>query len=172
MGHALDDLAKHNIWATAQLLSYCKKLDEATLNSTVPGSYGTILETLRHIIDSECSYLFRLTGAWAELPWNWDDPYDLDILAERAELLGRTMLTFLGNDVDTEKLGEARGDDGTIFAVPASIFITQIFHHANEHRAQIGTIIGSLGFDAPWVSAWEYSFETGRSTITVQGKGG
>lgn len=166
MGHALDDLARHNIWATAQVLTYCKKLDDETLNSTVPGTYGTILETLSHIIDSECSYLFRLTGSWGELPWKWEDRYDLDILADRAELLGRTMLEFLNTDVDTEKLGEARGDDGTVFAVPASVFITQIFHHANEHRAQIGTIIGSVGFEAPQVSAWEYSFETGRSWIT------
>lgn len=166
MGHALDDLARHNIWATAQILTYCRTLDDESINSTVPGTYGTILATLRHIIDSECSYLFRLTGAWSELPWKWEDSYDFDILTDRADLLGRTLLDFLSNTVDTEKLGEARGDDGTVFAVPAGVFLTQIFHHANEHRAQIGTIIGSLGFEAPGVSAWEYSFETGRSTIT------
>ena len=63
MGHQLDDLFNHNAWATAQVIAYCQGLDEAALNATEPGVYGTILETLRHTIDSEAGYLFRVSGA-------------------------------------------------------------------------------------------------------------
>src|SRR5687768_545812 len=62
MGHGLHDLAGHNAWATAQVLAFCRGLDGPTLDATVPGTYGTIIETLRHLIDAEASYLFRLTG--------------------------------------------------------------------------------------------------------------
>ena len=165
MGHALHDLVRHNIWATEQVLECCRGLDDQTLNSTVPGTYGTIIVTLAHTISSEASYLRRLTGAWDELPWPGEEPVVLDVLAERAATLATVWETFLAtDDVDTERLGEARGDTD-VFAVRASIFYTQALHHANEHRAQICTIIGALGHEAPDVSAWGYALATGRSWL-------
>jgi len=53
MAHALHDPVRHNAWATAQVLEFCRGLDEQTLNATVPGTYGTIIATLRHMIDCE-----------------------------------------------------------------------------------------------------------------------
>ena len=164
MGHALHDLAGHNAWATAQTLEFCRGLDQQTLDATVPGTYGTIIETLRHIINAEAGYLLRLSGAWPEYPWPRDEAAGLDVLSERAAMLASTWERFLADDVDTERPGEARGDDGELFAVPAGIFITQALHHANEHRAHICTILGARGIEPPDVSAWDYSFTTGRST--------
>jgi len=165
MGHGLHDLARHNAWATEQVLEFLQGLDEPTLNSTVAGTYGTIIETLRHIINSEAGYLFRLTGAWSEYPWQRDEAVGLDVLAERAAVLATTWEQYLAGDVVIERLGEARGDDGEIFAVPAGVFITQALHHANEHRAHICTILGAQGIEPPDVSAWDYAFTTGRSTL-------
>ena len=51
MRHGLRDLARHNAWATGQVLEYCRGLDEPTLNSTAPGTYGTIFQTLQHIVN-------------------------------------------------------------------------------------------------------------------------
>jgi len=170
MSHGLHDLARHNAWATARVLAYCKDLDEPTLNTTVPGTYGTIISILRHLIDSEASYVYRLTGAWPQHPWR-DDAHivGLDVLTKRATILADTLEQFLANDWDNERLGEARRDNGDVFAVPAGIFITQIIHHANEHRAQICSILGASGLDAPDVSAWDYAWTTGRSTLTSKG---
>src|SRR5687767_11799791 len=98
MGHVLHDLARHNAWATAQMLEFCQGLDEPTLNTTAPGTYGTIVETLRHIINSEASYLFRLTGAWSAYPWPGDEAVGLDVLSERAALLATTWEQFLAGD--------------------------------------------------------------------------
>ena len=94
MGHGLHDLARHNAWATAQILEFCRGIDESTLHATTPGTFGTIIETMRHIIDSEASYLFRLTGA----PWPRDDVVGLDVLVERATLLANTWEQFLATD--------------------------------------------------------------------------
>ena len=171
MSHALHDLAKHNTWATANVLLFCQGLDEPMLNATVPGTFGTIIELLRHTINSEASYLFRLTGFWPEYPWDRDAAVGLDVLTERAAILAATWDRFLANEVDTERMGEARGDDGTVFAVPAGVFITQAFHHANEHRAQICSILGAHGHEPPEVSAWDYSFRTGRSTVITPAPG-
>ena len=165
MGHQLDDLFNHNAWATAQVIDYCRGLDESTLNATEPGVYGTIIETLRHTIDCEAGYLFRVSGAWPEYPWVRDEAVGLDILSERANLLADTWKTYLAGNVDSDKLGEAYGDEGEVFAVSGGVFITQSIHHANEHRAQICSILGSLGLEPPDVSAWGYAYEAGRSWL-------
>jgi uncharacterized damage-inducible protein DinB len=159
------DLARHNTWATSQVLKTLNGLDDAALNATVPGTFGTIIETIQHLIDAEGSYMFRLTGAWPAHPWKGDWDVSLDILAERAAILGETLERFLSEPWDSNTLGEARGDDGKVFAVPAGVFLTQILHHANEHRAHICTILGALGHDVPDVSAWGYSKATERSWI-------
>lgn len=164
MGHALHDLARHNIWATQQVLTFCQGLDEVTLQATAPGTYGTILELLGHIINSEASYLFRLTGAWPTYPWSGDEVVGLGVLSHRADVLAATWDQFLAGAVDPERLGEARGDEGKGFAVRAGVFIAQALHHANEHRAQICTILGALGHEPPDVSAWGYALATGRMT--------
>ncbi len=165
MGHGLHDPARHNAWTTGQVLALCLELDASTLQSTVPGTYGWIIETLKHVIDPVASYLFRLTGAWSEHPWRRDEVVGLDVLAERADLLATTWEQLLTGEVDSERLGEARSDRDEVFAVPAGVFITQALHHANEHRAQICTILGTLGHEPRDVSAWGYALATGRSTL-------
>ena len=165
MGHGLDDLARHNAWATAQTLEVCRGVEEPALNATTPGTYGTIIETLRHVINSEASYLFRLTGAWSKYPWRRDEAVGLDVLAERAAMLAAVWEQFLAGDVDSERLGEARDSDTEVYAVRAGVFITQALHHANEHRAHICTILGALGYEPPDVSAWEYALTSGRMTL-------
>ncbi len=166
MGHALDDLVRHNIWATKELLAFCKELDEETLSATVPGTYGTVIGTLWHLIASEASYLYRLTGAWPAYPWELAESVPFAVLEERATELARVWEEFLALDqVDTERLGEARGDEDEVFAVRAGVFLTQALHHANEHRAQILTIIGARGLDAPELSGWTYALATDRMTL-------
>jgi uncharacterized damage-inducible protein DinB len=165
MDGGLRDLVRHNAWATNELLAFCRGLDEATLNATVPGTYGSIIETLQHLVDSEASYIRRLTGAWPDHPWKGDRVVGLEVLAERATILAATLEQYLAGEWDSETLGEAYGDEGEVFAVRAGIFLTQALHHANEHRAHVCTILGALGHEPPDVSAWGYADATGRMTL-------
>lgn len=164
METGMHDLVRHNAWATAQVLEACRGLDAPTLDETVPGTYGTIVETLRHLIGAESSYLVRLTEGRSPQRWPEDDTAGLDVLAERAAALATAWERFLAGDWDSERMGEGRGDNGAVFAVRAGVFLAQALHHANEHRAQICTILGALGHGPPDVSAWGYALATGRST--------
>lgn len=162
MASLLLDPYRHNSWATAELITYCRGLDEATLRATVPGTYGSILDILQHTLSSESSYLFRLAGAWPGYPWPTVEAPTIGLLAERAAELAPVWERFLAGEVDPEGTREGRGDDGTIYVYKAGVFLTQALHHANEHRAHVCTILGALGHEPPEVSAWAYAFATGR----------
>ena len=161
MAAMLLDAFRHNSWATAELLGFCRGLDDATLRATVPGTYGSIIDTLAHTIKSEASYLSRLAGAWPGYPWPEAESPSLDVLAERAAELAPVWEQFLAGEVDAEQTREGRGG-GKVFVFTAGVFLAQALHHANEHRAQICTTLGALGYDPPEVSAWAYAFATGR----------
>jgi uncharacterized damage-inducible protein DinB len=170
MGNGWRDLAAHHGWATIELSTYCQDLDEVTLKATASGTYGKIIDTLRHLIDAEMSYVYRLTAAWPERPWPYDEAVGIDVLLERASLLAETLAEFLAGDWDDERLGEGRGEEG-VLDIRAGVFLAQAIHHANEHRAHVCTILGALGYEPPDVSAWGYAHATGRMTVRAQAQG-
>lgn len=165
MTQPFHDLVQHNAWATNQLLTRCAELDPALLDETVPGTYGPILKTLQHLVNAEASYTVRLTGAWPSHPWLDDHDVGLDVLRERVDTLAQVQEAFLSTAWDSERVGEGRGVEGKVFAIRAGVFLTQLFHHANEHRAHVCTILGALGHEPPDVSAWGYSIATGRAWV-------
>ena len=58
----LVELIRYNNWANAQVLAVCQKLTTDQLVAAAPGTYGTILDTLGHIIRAEADYVRRMTG--------------------------------------------------------------------------------------------------------------
>jgi uncharacterized damage-inducible protein DinB len=162
------DLSRHHVWATDSLLAFCQSLDDATIRSVVPGTYGSILQTLQHLVDLDGYYIARITDTWQEgHPWANDRDVDLTTLRERSAQLGKVLTDFLDGDWDVDKIILAYGGDN-VFEVPAGVFVTQIFHHANEHRAHVCTALGTLGIEPPEVSAWEYAIQTERCKIVTE----
>ena len=159
MGHGLHDLAGHHAWATAQLLAFCRGLDAHTLNATVPGTYGTIVATLRHLIACERHFLDRLLGREPAEPWRPEGPAGLDALAGHAARLATDWEAFLAGDVDGERplpLDEATN------AIPAGVVIAVVLYHGSEHRGQVCTILGALGHEPPDLTPWAYALASGR----------
>ena len=64
----LDDAFGHHVWATIQLIDACLALSDEQLATTVPGTYGSILDTMRHLVGGDAGYLFVLSkGQVAEI---------------------------------------------------------------------------------------------------------
>jgi uncharacterized damage-inducible protein DinB len=158
MAHALHDPVRHNAWATTQILEFCRGLDERTLNATVPGTYGTVIATLRHIIYCEIDFLERLLGREPTDPWQLGET-GIDTLREHAAQLATDWEVFLAGDVDEERL--LPPDEGTN-PIPAGIVIAVVLYHGSEHRGQICTILGALGHEPPDLTPWAYAFVSGR----------
>ncbi len=53
-------LFEHNLWANRIILEECAKLSDEQLDATMPGIYGSIRDTLKHIFGAEERYVTRL----------------------------------------------------------------------------------------------------------------
>ncbi len=58
----LREMFLHHDWATRTLFDRCRALPAADLQQTVPGTYGTILGTLVHLVSGDQLYLELMTG--------------------------------------------------------------------------------------------------------------
>src|SRR5437588_359709 len=62
----LADAFGHHVWATLRLIETSESLDEGQLQATAAGTYGSIIDTLRHLVASDRSYLATLSGGKVE----------------------------------------------------------------------------------------------------------
>ena len=46
----LADAFDHHVWATGRLMEACLWLSPGQLERAVPGTYGSILDTMRHLV--------------------------------------------------------------------------------------------------------------------------
>jgi uncharacterized damage-inducible protein DinB len=153
-GDTITTLFSHHLWANLRLLERCAELTSEQLDATISGAFGSIHDTLQHIIRSEQSYFSRIsTGQPRHRP---KDAPPLTI----AEMVESARATGLGL---IEWAPKVQADDtvqvdweGTLRAVPKTIILTQVINHATEHRAQIMAILTQLGIESPDLQSWAY----------------
>ena len=163
MNDGLIDAFRHNAWAMRELLLVCRELPDTQLRAEVPGQYGNLIDTFLHIVRSEAGYRARLTG---EQPgWDRRDPTrpSWDVLAERLDELADRWERFLSQPFDAERTFVFQSPDGFDRDVPAGVVLAQALHHGNEHRAQIATILTSIGVTSPNWGVWEWAWATDRA---------
>ena len=61
------DAFAHHVWATLRVIDECLALNPEQLETAVPGTYGSILDTMRHTVGADSSYLFVLSGGLTPL---------------------------------------------------------------------------------------------------------
>lgn len=155
---SLSTLFAHNRWANLRLLEQCSTLTPEQLDATTTGAYGSIRDTLEHIVMAERGYLSRIrTG----LRYEWPDgarPESVAAMAALAEETGTALIESVARVTPTETV--EIDWNGTLRDVPKTILVTQAINHATEHRDQVFAILTSLGIDPPDLSGWSYFEET------------
>jgi uncharacterized damage-inducible protein DinB len=160
-GSLLEDAFAHHVWATLRLVDACLPLSSEQLRTTVPGTYGSILETMRHLIGGDSGYLVDITGDRARLID--EDEMDLSQLRAAMEGNGAAWSTLLGGDLDPDAvLKEVDEDDGYERDAPMSIRLAQALHHGTDHRSQICSALTTLGVEPPGIDVWDFGLQTGR----------
>jgi len=156
----MDDAFAHHVWATLQLMDACLALDPEQLGTTVPGTYGSILDTMRHTVGADASYLFVISGG--QTPVIDEDHMDLGELRSAMVGHGAAWSAILADDPDPDVVLERHRDDGSRTNAPVSIRLAQALHHGTDHRSQICTALTTLGVEPPFIDVWDFGLVDGR----------
>ena len=159
----MDDAFAHHVWATLKLIDSCLALDPAQLETTVPGTYGSIIETMRHTVGADANYLFVLSGGQTpDIDGDHEDHMDLTELRAAMEGHGAAWPAILADDPDPDTVLERHRDDGSQTHAPVSIRLAQALHHGTDHRSQICTALTTLGVEPPFIDVWDFGLLDGR----------
>jgi uncharacterized damage-inducible protein DinB len=145
----------YNRWANLKLIDILGELAPKQLDASLPGSYGNIYDTLRHIIRAEAAYYHRLTGTRLPPPFSWDDHPSIAEIRPYAEQVSSALLEAAGELARTDRI-VTEEEEGEIFRYKALALLIQIVNHGIEHRTNITTILAQLGIQAPDIAGWGY----------------
>jgi len=158
----LRDAFDHHAWASLRLFDTCLALTPEQLATAVPGTYGSILDTMRHLVGADAWYLHRMSGQ--RYPTIDEDHMDLPELRATMELNGTRWSELLGEDPDPDRVVVTHRDDGSETHAPMGIRLAQALHHGTDHRSQVCTGLTMLGVEPPGIDLWDFGAETGRTT--------
>ena len=154
MTTGLPDFFKYNLWANLRLLDACTQLSDAQLDATMIGTFGSVRETLMHLLGGEEGYVRHFTGT-SPTPRLKDFTTfpGLDELRRRAELSGKELITI----VEQRNLDQIFYLDNGTYEAPAIIVLIQAINHGIDHRSQISTLLTQQGIEPPDLDGWSYN---------------
>jgi uncharacterized damage-inducible protein DinB len=158
----MEDAFGHHVWATLRVLDACIALSPEQLQTAVPGTYGSILDTARHLVGSDAWYLLAMTDD----PVHRIDEDHMELRALRAVVEGHTAAwsAILARNSDPDAVIVRRREDGSELRATLGIRLAQVVHHGTDHRSQICTALTSLGVEPPVIDVWDFGELDGRVT--------
>ncbi len=159
---------RHHAWATKGFIDACSGLTAAQLDEPIAAIYGSVLDTLRHIVGADTWYLWVVSdghqgrGRQDDAALSFTDVRDLAV--ENAEgwerLLKQVDLTDEDRDVVATRL------DGTERHATLGVRLAQALHHGSDHRSQVATALTHLGIEPPDLDVWSWGEAHGKSRST------
>lgn len=148
------ELFHYNLWATLGLMDACAALEASVLDGGAEGTYGSIRDTLQHILGAEQRFVAVLRND-PHFPALEAAPFPgfaalRDVARENGEALAALAAAYEPGTI----LRGMRGDKP--YELPAGIVLMQAIHHGNDHRSHIGTILGQHGIEPPPLDVWAY----------------
>ena|SRR5436190_16940312 len=149
------DLYKHNLWANLKLLDVCSPLSDEQLEAGAAGTYGTVKNTLVHMVAAERRYVAMLRGEQPDRTIHESLGFPgIDALRESAQQSGQALIQIAEREQTGRILsGEWRGEP---FTINISIPLIQAINHATEHRAHIMTVLSQNSVEVPELDGWSF----------------
>ena len=156
----LADAIDHHVWATLQVLDLLAPLSEEQLATNVPGTYGTILATARHLVGSDRWYLYVQSGGAVDQI----DDESMSIAELRAAMAPDAgfWAEILARNPDPEAFLSYTRDDGSKAHATWGVRLAQALDHGTDHRSQLCTALTTLGIEPPEIDVWAWAMTTGR----------
>jgi len=161
----LADAFDHHVWATLRVIDACLALGDEQLATTVPGTYGSILDTMRHLVGADASYLSLLSGGRVEMIE--EDAMSLADLRRVMVANGPVWADVVAAAAADPEIAVTRHrEDGSTSTAPLGIRLAQVVHHGTDHRSQVCTALTSLGVTPPEIDVWDMGWAQGRLAET------
>jgi uncharacterized damage-inducible protein DinB len=159
MTTGLPEFFKYNLWANLRLLDSCAHLSDAQLDSTINGTFGSVRDTLMHMLASEEGYTqrFDFTGPapTPQLKELTTFP-GFGELRRRAERSGKELIA-ISEQSDLSQVLHL--DEGT-YDAQIIIVLIQAINHGIDHRSQISTLLTQQDITPPDLDGWSYNDAT------------
>ena len=130
----LDDAFAHHIWASERLIDECTALTPEQLRTPIPGTYGSIIDTLRHLVRSDGWYLSFLREGIARP----DEEATLGELRSAITGNGAAWMEVLAGELDADA-DIVEHDNGWEVHSPLGVRLAQVIHHGTDHRSHVCT---------------------------------
>jgi uncharacterized damage-inducible protein DinB len=150
----LTTLFRHHLWANVRLLERCAQLTREQLNASISGAFGSIQDTLQHLVIAEQNYLSRISTGQRRHRLDEAPRLTLTEMVESVRTTGSGLIEW-ASKVQADDIVQIDWD-GTPRDVPKTIILTQVINHATEHRAQIMVTLTQLGIEPPDLQSWAY----------------
>jgi len=150
----LEIIFRHNLWANLQLFGRCSELTDEQLDTSIVGVFGSIRETLLHIVRAEQGYFSRIsTGKRFDYPED-ASPIAIADMVAAIKITGEGLIEW-ASKVHKDDIVQVDWD-GVMRDVPKTIILNQVINHATEHRSQVMSIMTQVGIEPPDVSSWTF----------------
>ncbi len=146
----LRDLYAYNTWANAKVFETSRVVDRTRLEAAEAGTYGTLDETLKHLIEIEDVYYYMLIEEPPQTIVSQDEYFghDLAWFAERARQLGADYANLLAH-IDDAFLAQPLNVPWFDFKLTKHDGLLQVLSHSAQHRAQVFSVLGERGHKVP-----------------------
>jgi uncharacterized damage-inducible protein DinB len=143
----LERLYDYGYWANRKLLAVVAQLTQEQFTKTVAGSYGSVRNTLVHILSAEWGWLDRCGGHPRGPALTSDDYPDVKSLTATWTNVEEWVRGFLKGltDQDLHRHVEFRNSRGELQSMPLGELMQHGANHAVHHRGQVALLLRELG---------------------------
>jgi len=144
----LERLYDHSYWATKRLIVVVSQLTPEQFTQSIAGSYGSVRNTLVHVLSAEWGWLDRCGGPERGERLNPQDYPTVESLVQawtRVEEYVRGFLSGL-KDEDLARDIEFAIGGGPQHSIPLGDLMHHAAVHAVHHRGQVALLLRTLGY--------------------------
>jgi uncharacterized damage-inducible protein DinB len=144
----LERLYDYSYWANKKLFQVMSQLTPEQFTRTVAGSYGSIRNTLVHVLSAEWGWLDRCGGPPRGPALKPDDYATMESLVQAWNAVERHVREFLSNltEDDLIRVVEFTNPRGEKRAGVLGQLLQHGATHGVHHRGQVALLLRSLGY--------------------------
>lgn len=139
-------------------------LTAAQLGAPAPGTFGSISDTFRHLLEADSFYL-SVIGNDAK-PGPLAPELSLAALRLMFAENATAWAGLLSGELDPEA-DITEYDNGREFHFPLGVRLAQALHHGTDHRSQICTALTSFGVVPPDIDVWAFAEAHGLERVVA-----